>query len=516
MNPRHIGWNIIPIVISALGLLVALCLGLYIGGGDIVLLALLAGSAAIIALIAGMRQHIWLLVPMFWGFTGFVHVLPLPFSVRDLVVMLVAAVGFALLALRVFRFRNRWDLLDFILLLNLGQVFMAFLLHPVGLRALSSQTVGARPYFNIAIAVLAYVILSNQIISPKLGRLLPVVMLIPEAFLAVLTLVVRAKPGLGLVLGYFYSGLFPQLAQLSPDIGRVERVGGIVGSGNGLLTALCSYFRPLTLINPFRPIRFVLLVVGIILVLISGFRSALLSIAAIFLISSYLRKGLTDVLTVLAGMFLAVLALVVINSAVYPLPLAVQRTLSFLPGQWDSRAVADATGSTEWRVQMWRDIPKSGQYIHNKVMGDGFGFSRDELQAIQRQAASAGGMQQEDFMLTGSFHNGPLSAIRFVGVVGMCLYYALLIYAAMYGWRLIRASEHSDFYPLTLFISLSLIWEPVNYTFVFGGYDSGLPHAIFGVGMLKMIYNSLEHSAQKTARATPAPLAVAHGEPVLR
>src|SRR3977135_2965337 len=99
-------------------------------------------------------------------------------------------------------------------------------------------------------------------------------------------------------------------------------------------------------------------------------------------------------------------------------------------------------------------------------------------------------MSQEDFMIIGSFHNGPLSAVRFVGVVGLVLYYALILYAALFGWRLIRTSERSDFYPLALFVSLALIWEPLNFTFVFGGYDGGLPNTIFGVGMLKMIHNS--------------------------
>jgi hypothetical protein len=499
MNPTAIRWNIIPLVTAAIGLLVALCLGVYIGGGDVFLLALLVGAGALIGLLVGMRQHIWILIPMFWGFTGSIYVLPLPFSVRDLVVMLVAAVGFALLALRVFRFRNRWDLLDLILLLNLAQICLVFISHPVGLRSLSSETVGARPYFNIAIATLAYLVLSNQALSGRLARSLPILMLIPEVFVSVISLAVRMKPSLGYVLARFYTGFLPPVrAGVNAPVQRIA-----VGSGNTLITLLCSYFRPLTLI--FRPIRLLLLLTGIVLVLISGFRSESLSVAAIFLISSYLRKGIADVMTVLAGMFLTLLALVLFNS-VHPLPLPMQRSLSFLPGNWDAYAVADAAGSTEWRVQMWKDILKGTQYIHDKVMGDGFGFSRNELSAMERQLYSTGQTQQEDSMIIGAFHSGPLSAIRFVGVVGLVLYYALLIYSAVYGWRLIRALEGSDFYPLALFASLALIWEPIKYTFVFGGYDSALPSTIFGVGMLKMIHNSLRQSISKKQGLKPVSL----------
>ena len=103
-------------------------------------------------------------------------------------------------------------------------------------------------------------------------------------------------------------------------------------------------------------------------------------------------------------------------------------------------------------------------------MGDGFGFSRAELMAMERRQFLVGEISQEDFMLIGSFHNGPLSAIRFVGVVGMLLYYVLLITSAVYARRLIRATEDTAFFPFALFIGLAMIWEPFNYTFVFGAY----------------------------------------------
>ena len=49
--------------------------------------------------------------------------------------MLVAAVSCALFALRVFKFKNHWDALDLILLLNLIQILIAFITHPFGLKA---------------------------------------------------------------------------------------------------------------------------------------------------------------------------------------------------------------------------------------------------------------------------------------------------------------------------------------------------------------------------------------------
>jgi len=171
----------------------------------------------------------------------------------------------------------------------------------------------------------------------------------------------------------------------------------------------------------------------------------------------------------------------------------------------DPQAVKDAEDSTEWRFQMWRDIPKGSRYIQNRIMGDGFGFSRAELSAMERQKFLIGEVGQEDSMIIGSFHNGPLSAVRFVGIVGLLLYSTLIIYSAVYAWRLIRETDGTDFFLLALFIGLAIIWEPINYTFIFGAFDSGLPNALFNVGMLKMLHNSLPKRAEAPSETFSTP-----------
>src|ERR1700730_1005699 len=112
MNPGDLRWNIMPIMVAVLGLLVALLLGVFIGDSEIINLGIFFGLIAVITLVSTMRQYIWILIPMFWGFIGSTSVFPLPFSVRDLVVMLVGTAAFALFALRVLKFQIRWDFLD--------------------------------------------------------------------------------------------------------------------------------------------------------------------------------------------------------------------------------------------------------------------------------------------------------------------------------------------------------------------------------------------------------------------
>jgi len=505
MNPTELKFNIVPMALMILGLIVALILGVFIGGSEIFNLGLIFGLVALTALVSMMRQHIWLLIPIFWGFNGIVSVLPLPFALRDLVLMLVAGISCALFALRILKFKNRWDALDLILLLNLFQILIVFLTHPFGLKATGTERVGARPYFNIAVAAVAYFILSNQSLSPRLARRLPILMIVTELCSSALFLLSRAFKSVGYELGKIYDGYLPPTYHygLGPSF---ERMTGVARGGMLLITGLCSYFRPLTLVTPVRLWRSFLFLLGLTLVLISGFRSELLSAVVIFVLASYFRKGRADVTICLIALFLGASFLILFNSFIHPLPLSVQRSLSSLPGDWDPRSVRDASDSTDWRFQMWKDIPKGTRYINNKIMGDGFGFSRAELSAMERQQFLSGEISQEDSMIIGAFHNGPLSAVRFVGIVGMILYYALLIYSAVYAWRLIRAADGTDYFPLALFIGLAIIWEPLNYTIVFGAFDSGVPNTLFNAGMLKMLSNSLQPIVEAKEQEVQVPL----------
>ena len=336
MNPTELKFNIVPVAVTILGLIVALFLGVFVGGSELLNLGMIFGLVAVITLVAMMRQHIWLLIPLFWGFGGTVSILPLPFSVRDLVLLSVAAVSFALFALRVFKFKNQWNLLDLILLLNIAQVLIAFITHPFGLNASGSERVGARPYFNIAIATVGYFILSNQSVSPRLARRLPILMIAVELCSSALFLLSRASKSIGFVLGKVYDAYLPPTYHTGL-VPTFERMTGVTRGGVFLVSGLCSFFRPLALLTPVRLWRPFLFLLGIALILISGFRSELLTAAVIFLLACYFHRGWSDAVISLIGLSVVACLLIAFNSLIHPLPLAVQRTLSALPGEWDPR-----------------------------------------------------------------------------------------------------------------------------------------------------------------------------------
>ena len=159
------------------------------------------------------------------------------------------SVSFALFALRVFKFRNQWNLLDLILLLNIAQVLIAFITHPFGLNASGSERVGARPYFNIAIATVGYFILSNQSVSPRLARRLPILMIVVELCSSALFLLSRASTSIGFVLGKVYNAYLPPTYHtgLAPTF---ERMTGVTRGGILLLVAYARFFDRWLCLHP--------------------------------------------------------------------------------------------------------------------------------------------------------------------------------------------------------------------------------------------------------------------------
>jgi hypothetical protein len=143
---------------------------------------------------------------------------------------------------------------------------------------------------------------------------------------------------------------------------------------------------------------------------------------------------------------------------------------------------------------MWKDA-LSGGFIKNKLLGDGFGFDRAAMNLIADQMQGGvgfvGGTRHEAHMIRGSFHSGPLSSIRFVGVVGLVLILCLM--GAVFRLALITAfkAKGTPYFPLALFVGIPFLWLPFHFIFIFGAFDNALKSLIIGIGMLNIIGKSI-------------------------
>jgi hypothetical protein len=89
--------------------------------------------------------------------------------------------------------------------------------------------------------------------------------------------------------------------------------------------------------------------------------------------------------------------------------------------------------------------------------------------------------------VTGALHSGPLTAVRYVGAVGLVLLYGLMIVSAVYACRCVRRCKGTLLQPVTIYLAIQLIWIPINYTFIFAAYNVDMPQLVFHVALLRLV-----------------------------
>ena len=497
MNIRNISSNQIVVWAALLlGLLVAVMIGSAVGSSDMRMVAALVAVIPVAVLFVKLRTNIWVLLPVGWYLTGRLPWLPIPFTVRDLCFMTVLFFFALFFATRAFPWKRKTSTLDYLIYLNLAYLAIVFARNPVGFWAMQSSMVGGRPYFEIGLAFGAFMILSRVQISDFIAKIFPLFFVIPAWCVAILDVVGRLVPQTAYPLAMMYSGVgssgvtgaFEQEAQLGET-----RMVGMQFAGLSSMLALCAKFNPITLISPLHPLRALLFVVALMAIFLSGFRSVLLFAMMAFLLSTMLRGNVKDLWVAGAGMLLGLVVLISVQGSLVQLPMTVQRTLSWLPGDWNQQAVADAEGSTQWRVEMWGWAWNDDRILRDRTWGQGFGLSIDDMNLIASSLMAGqggqnllGGSDRESFMITGAFHSGPLSTIKYIGVVGLALYYPLMCYMALFAWRLCKRARGTKAFTLALFVCIPIIYEPFNFVVVFGGLDSNYSQLLFWAGLLNM------------------------------
>ncbi len=460
---------------------------------------MVAGVVALIPVVVifvKLKTNIWVLIPIGWYLSGRLPWLPLPFTVRDLCFLTVIVFFTLFFATRALPWKRKIGMLDYLIYINLAYLATVFARNPVGFWAMQSSMVGGRPYFEIALAFGAFMILSRVQVTDFIAKVFPLFFVIPAWCIGLLDLVARLVPQVALPLSMMYSGVgaggvtgvFQQEARLGET-----RMTGMQFAGSSSVLALCAKYNPLTLFSPLYPLRLVFFTLSIGAIFISGFRSVILFAMVALLLSSILRGNAKDLWVVGAGMLLGLLALISVQGSLVQLPMTVQRTLSWLPGDWSQQAVSDAEGSTRWRVEMWGWAWNDDRILKDRVWGQGFGLSLDDMSLIASSLIAGegggtrlGGSDREDFMIMGSFHSGPLSTIKYIGVVGLALYYPLMCYMMVLALRLCKQARNTKAFPLALFVSIPIIYEPFNFVVVFGALDSGYPQLLLWAGLLNM------------------------------
>ena len=481
-------------VVTILALISAFFIGQLAGEGEVKILA--GGFVAItcITVAVALGPRIWLLIPLCWPLTGRILVLPIPLNIRELAVFAVLAYYLIMFVFKRRLHKPQTSWLEVILLLNILWIASVFARNPVGVSAIGSEMLGGRPYFEIATACCAFWILTRTIIPAANARLFPVLMAVGSFFASLLGLLTTLVPALTPLIAPFYSGV-DATTYLREDFGaggqeKTGRFTELRGFGVEGATVMMALYKPVFLLNPFNTIPAGIFLLSMLAIFLSGFRGALIGVGASFIIASYFWGGFKDVTRAIFIAIVGVALLVSIHSIGIRLPLAAQRALSVIPAVWDRDAVESAQGTSDWRLDMWQTVlDNPALYLTNPWFGSGFGFSALDLE-IQLQAAFGGagyvgGSQYEAQLITGAFHNGPLSTLRYAGVVGLFLYYFLMFTMLRFAFALVKRTRGTPYVYLAIFLALPITYGIISYSFIYGAYDSALQESLFLCAMLR-------------------------------
>jgi len=290
----------------------------------------------------------------------------------------------------------------------------------IGLKTFGGSSYGGKNYIEIFAAIIGYFALTSRQIPPN-----RVGLYVSLFFLGVATMAIGDLP---LVLPQSFNFLylvFPLLqtgalaqqgVSVAGPVGGATRVTGLGFLGLALFAVmLARYGVRGVFLEPAKSWRAIVFVLILFIGLLGGFRSVVIvfvmTLAVLFFLERLYQTRLLLILaiaTILGGALIAAFA--------NRLPFAVQRSIAFLPVNIDPVARMSAAATTDWRLQMWREVlPEVPRYL---ILGKGYAFSGQEMAFIQSDPRRAGS-GLESTILAGDYHNGGLSVIIPFGIFGL-------------------------------------------------------------------------------------------------
>jgi len=228
--------------------------------------------------------------------------------------------------------------------------------------------------------------------------------------------------------------------------------------------------------------------------LLGGFRTILilylLTFVALFYLEGMFRSRLLP-----SFILMSVLGCSLLVAYVDRLPLTIQRSLSVLPLNVDPVAKSAAQDTTDWRIQMWKDVlPEIPPHL---LLGKGLGISAAEM---AKTLSTAGfDAAPEGSVLAGDYHNGPLSVIIPFGIFGVIGFLWFVAASLRVLYRNCQFGDPNNIRSNRLILAY-FVAKLILFFFVFGGFYSDF--AVF-TGLVGLSI-SLNGGVAKRVRA-PAP-----------
>jgi hypothetical protein len=355
--------------------------------------------------------------------------------------------------------------------------------HTFGLRSEGGGREGGREAIFVVAAAIAYLCgVSVNSPSPRFLYWTPLFCVIAAVVSAIPYAVTTYLPG---TTPFFY--IFTDNINgtaYSADVlntGTIVRSGAQSVVGAAVMTFLVSYFPVFTW---WRPNRWwvALLSLGCIgLVLIGGFRSIFAEFGFTIFVALWCYYSWRALLVVPIFALGIVLITALHSSHAIQLPLAAQRSLAFLPGDWDPEVLDNTKASNDFRtnilkVYMREDAAKS-PLLGNGLSYDSADFQRYSYLAMYQEMPDS--YYGTEIFVTGKmFHTGWISLYDAEGVIGFATFLVFTLSLVWFSGRMVfqkGVDRHSMLFPLKVWMFCNLLTNLVSFFTVFGDFKFAFP-----------------------------------------
>ena len=380
--------------------------------------------------------------------------------------------------------------------------------HSLNVRVMGGDTEGAKPAILIYLVVLAYFCGIN-LPAPSVHFLskVPLYFVILSFLSNIPNLLTTFYPNLAPYLyyitdnvnvdAYVRSGTF--IGESSEGIGRFGFLGAV---GAALQLYLISHYPIGTWLRPNRWWVAGLSLICAVLSLASGYRNVLVGFAVITMVGTWCyyswRALVFSMILILAGF---IFFLGSMNNTIHlplnKLPMIAQRTLSFLPGDWDYEAIQSAKESNDFRSGI-QDVYIQEYMDKSPWIGNGFDINTKEYNTLTDMlnrgypGLDHQYLESKTFIEGKMFHTGWISVYDIVGVIGSLAFIALgwneigtaahFVFGPkrvprsplfpLYAWFLARRDSRSPLFPLYVWMLCNVVNMMFSFFTVFGDFGS--------------------------------------------
>ena len=452
--------------------------------GNTIPLALFAGTGFLLVFFFVLKDYCWLSIPFCLPLQGSLTMLPVKFSPFELSILLTITY---VLVQFVMTDRRHFPKIPLALFLPILIIFIIIIFQwakggSLGLFIFGGESSGARKMFSILLGCLLLpVILWFPPLTRAQARLIPLLYLAGACLEFAPYLFSSLVPAAAPFMYRFYTTVNIELFE-STMVGHdaaFSRIGQLGSIGLALQLALLSLFPPAAWLRPSRWFVPFLSVVSLAATIASGFRSYLFNFLVASSVVLFFRIRAVSFIFVAVLLF-SVGFLALGQGSLFQLPLQVQRTLTFLPGDWDLQAVDSAKSSNVFRDDVQK-IYMSEFFKDAGLLGQGYKHDARYMKdkAFSFYDPSKMGADDKElvrgFIILRDHHVGWVAVHHPIGWVGFVAFISLCVSSLVIVLYRILIIPRKLLLPDSLWSGALIFQQVLAFFSVFGALQNFLP-----------------------------------------